>query len=66
MAIHIDKHFGTRECPSCGVEVEANHNRCPVCGYEFPAAHPARRAVIWIVAVVLLIAFLSARLVRFL
>ncbi len=38
--MRIDPHrgFGTRECPGCEVEVEANQNSCPVCGYMFP--HP--------------------------
>jgi hypothetical protein len=36
-----DRQFGKRECPSCGVEVGANHNDCPICGYLFP--HPSVR-----------------------
>ena len=43
MRINPDKKFGTRECPSCAVEVEANHNRCPVCGYDFPQPGPTRK-----------------------
>jgi hypothetical protein len=35
--------FGTRECPSCGCEVAANHNHCPICGYRFPVATPRQR-----------------------
>ena len=30
------KPFGTRHCPSCACEVDANNNRCPICQYEFP------------------------------
>ena len=43
MRIDTQGEFGTRECPSCGVEVEANHNRCPLCGYLFPLATPRQR-----------------------
>lgn len=39
MKVDPHKKFGTRECPSCACEIEANHNRCPICGYEFPTAH---------------------------
>ena len=45
MSIHVGKNFGTRECPSCACEVEANHNRCPICGYEFPNPSPAQKGL---------------------
>jgi hypothetical protein len=35
MKIEAQKSFGTRECPSCAMEVPANHNRCPICNYPF-------------------------------
>jgi hypothetical protein len=25
-----------KECPSCGIEVDAGLNECKYCGYEFP------------------------------
>lgn len=58
MHIVPDRDFGTRDCPSCGANVAANHNRCPVCGYEFPVLHPARRLVITLTGIVLLLALL--------
>jgi predicted amidophosphoribosyltransferase len=45
MRINITKDFGTRDCPSCAMEVAANNNRCPICGYEFPQASPAQRGL---------------------
>jgi len=53
MRVETDKDFGTRECPGCGLDVEANHNRCPVCGYEFPNVPEPRGAVRWIVWILL-------------
>lgn len=45
MKIDESADFGTRECPSCAAEVEANNNRCPCCGYEFPQLGPARQGL---------------------
>jgi len=28
----------TKECPSCGMDIEADKNVCPICQYEFPAS----------------------------
>lgn len=48
MKVDLESDFGKRECPSCGIEVEANHNRCPICSYEFPNYGPARKGLkIW-------------------
>lgn len=59
--MRIDPHrdFGTRACPSCATEVEANHNRCPICGYEFPHPGPARRWLWPVTAAILLLALLA-------
>ena len=54
MRIDAQRDFGRRECPSCACEGAANHNRCPICGYEFPVAHPARRSLLAIIALLLL------------
>ena len=59
MPVDPHKDFGTRECPSCAVEVQANHNRCPICGYEFPHPGPARKFLWPAVALLLLLAILS-------
>ncbi len=61
MRIEADKNFGTRECPSCGLEVAINENRCPVCDYEFPnpPAPPRPLAVVgWVLFGILLAAIL--------
>lgn len=44
----------TKECPSCGLEVEAEENVCHYCGYEFPR----QPAIIKIVAILLILLFL--------
>ncbi len=63
MKIRADKDFGSRECPGCGVRVEANHNHCPICRYAFPHPGPTRRRLrlygTLILLAVLLITFLS-------
>ena len=41
MKIISDQEYGTRECPSCAVDVPENSNTCPICGYAFP--HPSTR-----------------------
>lgn len=58
MKIDPDKSFGDRECPSCGVTVEANSNRCPICGYEFPNRTPASQGLRWTLGIFLLLLFL--------
>lgn len=55
MRVEADRDFGTRECPGCGLEVEANNNRCPVCGYEFPTVPAPRGVVAWLVGLLLAI-----------
>ena len=55
MKIDLHKTFGTRECPSCASEVEANHNRCPICKYEFPTPPSSAHRTKAIVAVILLL-----------
>lgn len=45
MRIEPERDFGRRECPSCGVEVSANHNHCPLCGYAFPHPSPRQRGM---------------------
>jgi len=64
MQIDPDKKFGTRECPGCATVVERNHNWCPICHYEFPVEHPARRMIIWLTALILLIIILAQLLSR--
>ena len=63
MRIEAQKDFGTRECPSCGLDVPVNENICPVCGYEFPnTPEPSRTVAVvgWIVFGILLAAILLA------
>jgi len=65
MSIDAKKDFGTRECPSCACEVQANHNRCPICGYEFPNPSPVRRGMkLW--GALIMLAILAALLLRWL
>ena len=60
MKIESDRDFGTRECPSCAVEVAANQNRCPICGYDFPQPGPFRKnALVWVGVVVLIAVILA-------
>lgn len=65
MRVDAGKDFGTRECPSCGLDVAVNENRCPVCGYEFPAASTPSRplAIIGLVLFGLIIAAILLMLV---
>jgi predicted amidophosphoribosyltransferase len=62
MRVEADRNFGSRECPSCGIEVAVNENRCPVCGYEFPNVPepPKGIAVIaWIIFGIVIAAIVS-------
>ncbi len=59
MRIKIADDFGHRICPSCGCEVAANNNHCPVCGYEFPPITLWRKRIVPVLAVLLVIAWLS-------
>ena len=60
MKVDPHKNFGTRECPSCACDVEANHNRCPICSYEFPAApSTVHRNKMWIAAILLALILIS-------
>lgn len=63
MKIDDRRNFGMRECPSCGVEVDANHNHCPICGYAFPYPTPRQRGMrLWgalLMLGLLLLLFLS-------
>lgn len=45
MRVDPDRRFGTRECPSCGLDVAANHNQCPICGYDFPQTSARQRGL---------------------
>lgn len=65
MRVEADKDFGTRECPSCGLEVAANENLCPVCGYEFPAVPPPRgpAAIVGLIVFGLVIALILLMLI---
>lgn len=58
MKIDVQRDFGQRECPGCAMEVAANENVCPICGYAFPHEHPVRRRIIWVVALLMLVALL--------
>jgi len=60
MKIDSKKDFGRRECPSCAVMVDANNNNCPICQYEFPHEHPKKKAGIFVVGIILLIALIFA------
>jgi hypothetical protein len=44
----------TKECPSCGWEVEANSKECKYCQYEFPQTN---KAYVFL-AVLLIVVFL--------
>lgn len=59
MRVDPAKNFGTRECPGCATEVEANNNRCPICSYEFPNP-PAPRRLFRIIASLALALVLAA------
>ena len=43
-----------KECPSCGLEIDKEHEICPICQYEFPRV----KVNIKIIAVILIILFL--------
>ena len=58
MRIDPGKSFGSRECPGCAMDVEANHNRCPICGYEFPNPTPRQTYLKWIGAILMLLLLL--------
>lgn len=58
MKIDTQKSFGTRECPSCAMEVLANNNRCPICNYLFLQPTPVQRNVKLVGVIVMLILFL--------
>ena len=58
MKIEAQKSFGTRECPSCAMEVPANNNRCPICGCIFLRPTPTQRNMKLIGAIVMLVLFL--------
>jgi len=44
--------MATKECPSCGMEVDHAHAVCPICGYEFPQQ---KSAVKWIALLMLVL-----------
>jgi hypothetical protein len=65
MKIDEIRDFGTRECPSCAVEVPANQNHCLICGYAFPHPTPWQRHMkFWLalLMIFLLLFFLLAGL----
>ena len=65
MGVDVTKNFGSRECPSCACEVEANHNRCPICGYDFPNPTPAQKGMkLW--GALLMLAIIAALMLRLL
>jgi len=62
MKIDPDRDFGTRECPSCNVEVASNLNRCQICGYAFLQPNSRQRGMrLWgaiiMLALILILTF---------
>lgn len=43
------------ECPSCAVEVDADHDVCPICGYEFPKQSLSFKIGVWVMIALFLI-----------
>lgn len=44
-----------RECPSCGLEVEAEAEVCPYCGYEFPESRTGFGPMAWLFVALMLL-----------
>ena len=45
----------TRECPSCGLEVDTDADVCPYCGYEFPDYKPGFGPMAWLFVALMLL-----------
>lgn len=44
-----------RECPSCGLEVDAEAEVCPYCGYEFPESGAGFGPMAWLFVALMLL-----------
>jgi hypothetical protein len=42
-----------KECPSCALDVDEEAEVCPYCRYEFPRQPSARKAMAWVMALLL-------------
>ncbi len=42
-----------RECPSCALDVDTDAEVCPYCNYEFPQQKSSRKAMAWVMALLL-------------
>lgn len=47
-----------RECPSCGLDVDAEADVCPMCGYEFPAPPLTFGPTAWLFVALMLLPIL--------
>jgi len=47
--------MGTRKCPGCAVEIEADSDVCPVCGYDFPKQPLSFQIMAWVMVILLLL-----------
>jgi hypothetical protein len=52
-----------KECPSCAMEIDANARECPVCGYEFPSSAKGLKWAAIVLAILILLYFLSLRII---
>ncbi|MBT3449587.1 MAG: zinc ribbon domain-containing protein [Bacteroidetes Order II. Incertae sedis bacterium] len=43
-----------RECPSCALESNDDHETCPFCGYEFPELHKSLPWFAWLFALLMI------------
>ena len=44
-----------RECPSCGLEADADAEVCPYCGYEFPESRTGFGPMAWLFVALMLL-----------
>lgn len=44
----------SRECPSCGLPIDANADVCPYCGYDLPKQKNSLKLAALIMAVLLI------------
>ncbi len=47
-----------KECPSCAMEVDSDHEECPVCGYEFPDHSKTFKLIAILLVLIFLLFFL--------